>query len=200
MYGLAPCSMGPTLASTLPCVSTMPFGSPVVPEVNRICSGVSAERPGHRPRFFLGQRAGPVFKGEAGKSNHDPRRELRQQHGIAYRQLRLHVGQLRAPQTPTVPMRIQRNSQHPAQHAAVKRGDPLRAVLRPQQHAIALAQSRVAPAARQNAPPSVPARRKSSPAAGCPGGAPPRCPGGTSEVVQQCGQMISHGRTRQDPW
>ena len=44
-YFCAASSIGPTLASTLPCVCTMPLGSPVVPDVNRICNGVSDESP-----------------------------------------------------------------------------------------------------------------------------------------------------------
>ena len=39
-------SIGPSEASRLPWVWTMPLGSPVVPEVKRICRGESSERPG----------------------------------------------------------------------------------------------------------------------------------------------------------
>ena len=50
-------SMGPTLASTLPWVSTIPFGSSVVPEVNRISSGVDADRSAMGPASSAGSSA-----------------------------------------------------------------------------------------------------------------------------------------------
>ena len=59
---------GPTLESTLPCVMTMPLGSPVVPEVKRISSGVSAESAATGSASVAGNARLPFLKREERKT------------------------------------------------------------------------------------------------------------------------------------
>jgi hypothetical protein len=118
--------MGSTLASTLPWVSTTPLGSPVVPEVKRISSGVS--------RLFGGQRAGPILKSKLRAVCW----QLPQQQRIADGQLGPHVcrdaqGKFRRS------IGVQRHGQHAAQDAAMESGNPLRAVFSPEQNPVARA-------------------------------------------------------------
>ncbi len=138
----------------------MPFGSPVVPDVNRICSGVSCESSATGPASSFGSSATPVLERQ--------RRPLSLQRdyklGIADNQRRPHI--TRHPRSKLRrPIRIQRNRDHSTQHASIKRGDPLRAILRPQHHPIARHQRFAPPAAPQNAPPIAQSLRSSLPCA-----------------------------------
>ena len=150
MYGWAPSSMGPTLASTLPWVRTTPLGSPVVPEVKRICSGVSCDRPETAPISAAGRWSSQSSKASVGKSAGEARwvrsagtwarvrRQLGQQERVADGEFGVDVrGHARGKIGGSGG--VERNGQHPAQQAAVEGGDPLGAVFSPQQYAVALA-------------------------------------------------------------
>ncbi len=90
---------------------------------------------GHRPRLTRGKGTGPVLKRQRWKLESCQRdlglgMQLPQQHGIPHRHFGPHIRRhpcrkIRAPK------RVQRNDHRPAQHAPVKRRDPLRAVLGP---------------------------------------------------------------------
>ena len=148
----------------------------------------------HRPQLFGRQLRQPVFKLEL-----RPRRsQLAEQHRIAHHQFGRHIGshacgKLRRAES------IQRHSQHPAQHAPVKSRNPFRAVFGPQKHAIAHAD---AAALEQRG--KAPRQPRNLPVRGDP--APvPLIPHHSDraivapEVVEECSQMISHGRSRQAP-
>ncbi len=88
--------------------------------------------PLHRAGFLLRQRCEPIFKAEQRESG----RQLMQQQSVAHGQLGPHIGADPAGKI-GASVCVQRNRQHPAHHAAVEGGDPLRAVLGPQQNAVA---------------------------------------------------------------
>jgi len=122
---------------------------------------------------------------------------LPQQHRIAYGKLRLHVGGY-ARRKLNGSDRVQRNSQHAAQHASVEGRDPLGAVLCPQQHPIA--RPNFALGQERRKPPGQPRKLRVS-------GYPPTVSliahhGDlaieAAEVVEECSQMGSHGRSGKD--
>ena len=131
--------MGPTLASTLPCVMTMPLGSPVVPEVKRISSGVLDRGRRSAPISVAGSSSSQSSKARVGIGRRFAlhRRQLCQQQRVAHRQFGIDVGGHASGKFGGA-VGVERNGQHAAQQAAVKGGNPLRAVLSPDQDAVAL--------------------------------------------------------------
>src|SRR6266446_205512 len=87
---------------------------------------------GYRTGFLRGKRSQPILKAELRPLTLERQQRLR----IADNERRPHIrrhsrSKLRRS------IRIQRNRDHPTQHAAIERGNPLRAVLCPQHHAVA---------------------------------------------------------------
>ena len=115
----------------------MPLGSPVVPEVKRIWSGVSVRQAGDGAHLRGGKLAEPILEGERGNGGPGVRcSQFSQQERIADGEPGIDVsGYARGKIGGSGG--VEGDGQHAAQQAAVKGGDPLRAVLGPQQHAVA---------------------------------------------------------------
>ena len=126
------CSMGSTLASTLPWVWTMPLGSPVVPEVKRICSGVSRPRPATAPASFVGQADAAILRTRCGGNLNRRSEELADELEIADGEFGFDVGG-DADGEIGAAIGVEGNNEHAAEDAAVKGGDPFGAVLCPEE-------------------------------------------------------------------
>jgi hypothetical protein len=140
--------------------------------------------------LFGGQSAEPIFKAEA----RPLAGQLTQKQGIAYRQLGAHVSRDARGEV-GASVGVQWDGQHTTQNAAMEGGNPLGAILGPEQHAVAgadlaLGQQRgKAPckagylAIGRRPPPVALAANDSNLAVV------------TAEVVEQCSQMIAHEGT-----
>ncbi len=115
--------MGPMLAKTLPWVRTTPLGSPVVPEVKRICSGVEADRSGTGPA----SSAGSIFWRSSN--------QMRASFSGVDRPLSFSISAASA--TISLGETSAINREHAAQHAPQKSREPLRGVFSPQHYPIA---------------------------------------------------------------